>query len=875
MKTAFEGLESPYLDGELEFVIPAKELSNNLAQAIGKSPFANLTPVSNPLDEPSAAEVFETLLEQEVIGTDERTLVANALAVPNRWVCAIDLLIADPKLGKGVPLIMRDSRGTGILIGPRHVLTAKHVLAPVKVRVDNQDVEAPIASVRVSPARHGDNTSHPLGKASSKAIYRSRLHLIKQRKTVAVPDGSSRVVDLKIMWDDDYALIILDQDLSGRTHKKMNGPLGYWGQTPSQAAVRQLDPKTVQGREVTVIGYPGDRCGKEVITGSSADKERLINRCVRNRRDEWASTQWRSKGKVNVDPTTSRIEHTADTYKGESGAPICLRNGDVLDLLGVHVDQNPPGIGQPVTSNLGVLVTLHMLREICSWMNADAASQIATIKDDTLIVQPRIKEAKEALEIDKSAIRKDFEGEEEFETDESAAEERFEVTYDSPGGFSREAEGSYEFEDEPEDEDFDGETDAEVEEEQEEREAAPEWFEHEQPQKARPEIILVAGANYPKFEQSGSVWKRKRHLSAGPWRGFGLTLAEDRLKANPNLKVTLFDLLLGTRENVTLNANKEAVTTVEQSLTAPIADDYWNLLGIDLSRPDPTQVPGATLEPANKKVLTKKPQINYFDGASALFKGKSSVKLLDYLSAVSKVVSPVISITDVYAYIEGFAGSGKKSALIELHFLAHAFNIMTTNYSGGPILLNSLDNPFSPDRHPLDKDARAAKDFQKPTMDPAVFSQAFGTDAKSFIWGCNFQRGFIRQFVHQVAKNEKTLAGGGIMNISHNSDWGSDAEFRTRLGLGAELLDQECQRESRQDRADLEGHESGDVHAKACHGLRAPGSRRSSRHLCGLRRERQPATAVARSHERRPLPKRHGQFRARVALLPGPPQVRL
>lgn len=399
----------------MEFVAPAKELSNDLAHEIGESPFVNLTPAGDPLDEPSTGQVFETLFEQEVIGADERTLVANALAVPNRWVCAIDLLIADPKLGKGVPLIMRDSRGTGILIGPCHVLTAKHVLAPVKVRVDNQDVEAPIASVRVSPARHGNNTSHPLGKASSKAIYRSKPYLIKQRKTL--PDG--RVIDLPITWNDDFALIILDQDPSGRTHTRMKGPLGYWGQTPSQAAVRRLDPANVQGREVTVIGYPGDRCGKDVITGSSADKERLINRCVRNRRDEWASTQWRSQGKVNVDPTTSRIEHTADTYKGESGGPICLRNGDVLDLLGVHVDQNSPGIGQPVTSNLGVRVTRHMLREICSWMNADAGYQIATIKDDALIVQPRTKEARETLEIDTAEILKDLEDTEGLETDES------------------------------------------------------------------------------------------------------------------------------------------------------------------------------------------------------------------------------------------------------------------------------------------------------------------------------------------------------------------------------------------------------------------------------------------------------------------------
>ena len=41
MKTAFEKLASPYLDGELEFVVPAKELSTKLAHTLGESPFAS------------------------------------------------------------------------------------------------------------------------------------------------------------------------------------------------------------------------------------------------------------------------------------------------------------------------------------------------------------------------------------------------------------------------------------------------------------------------------------------------------------------------------------------------------------------------------------------------------------------------------------------------------------------------------------------------------------------------------------------------------------------------------------------------------------------------------------------------------------------
>src|SRR5262245_36627489 len=42
METASEELESPFLDGELEYAGPTNELSHSLAHAIGESPFVAL-----------------------------------------------------------------------------------------------------------------------------------------------------------------------------------------------------------------------------------------------------------------------------------------------------------------------------------------------------------------------------------------------------------------------------------------------------------------------------------------------------------------------------------------------------------------------------------------------------------------------------------------------------------------------------------------------------------------------------------------------------------------------------------------------------------------------------------------------------------------
>jgi hypothetical protein len=41
MKTSFKELESPYFEGELEFLSPADELSKTIAQAIGENPFSH------------------------------------------------------------------------------------------------------------------------------------------------------------------------------------------------------------------------------------------------------------------------------------------------------------------------------------------------------------------------------------------------------------------------------------------------------------------------------------------------------------------------------------------------------------------------------------------------------------------------------------------------------------------------------------------------------------------------------------------------------------------------------------------------------------------------------------------------------------------
>jgi monoamine oxidase len=343
-----------YMEGALQSGLSAAQQVLDLACS-GPS-------LSKPKSQMLTAE-----LGDDVIGHDDRVRVSDNFALPARWVCAIDLLVDDPKQGKGAPQIESLSRGTGILIGPSHVLTAAHVFDDASLEVDGRMRKVPVARVRVSLARNGDNTSHPLGAAYSKAVHRPPRFNV----------------------ENDYALIVLDRDLSKATHKSMKGPLGYWGQSPKVAALRVLDPAKIGDPAICVIGYPGDRCGKDIITGDdAAQMESRIRYCAQRRHDEWASTAWQSSGTANPRAGTGLMLHDADTYEGESGGPIFLRRGDTLDLLGVHGGVvNVAGGGRP-THNRGARVTSSMLNDLRDWINADAGRMWADVRDDALVFLP-------------------------------------------------------------------------------------------------------------------------------------------------------------------------------------------------------------------------------------------------------------------------------------------------------------------------------------------------------------------------------------------------------------------------------------------------------------------------------------------------------
>jgi V8-like Glu-specific endopeptidase len=436
-------LESPFLNEEY--------LADEARIAQWRVPVPGVqleSPILEAFEEGWTSGEEEQLLEQEIIGDDTRVLVKNTLDVPHRWICAIDILIDNPKWGSfGEPQFISKSRATGILIGPKYVLTASHIL-------DRQT-----KMLVISPARNESNSDgNFFGKVKAKTIRVSASPYWLYRRVS--PGSQSTEITVK-QKPDDYALIILEKALDSSTHSKMKGNLGYWGQDPAMAVVRTMDPKDIKDKQIVVIGYPGDTCGKDKFSGSKSEKESKIANCWNRKGDEWASTQWSSEGTLQVeywyrqgstqlDFNMGKVFHTADTYAGQSGAPICLKDGQQFNLIGIHTGEDNN------QRNRGVRVTRRMLWELCQWINTDAGYKMASIQNDALVVQPKgnaeAKElfdssAREAEDFSERSEWEDFaqtetgyEQIEEFETSSYPSSEALQAEYSLEAWMPSEAE---------------------------------------------------------------------------------------------------------------------------------------------------------------------------------------------------------------------------------------------------------------------------------------------------------------------------------------------------------------------------------------------------------------------------------------------------
>jgi V8-like Glu-specific endopeptidase len=279
------------------------------------------------LDDQLAYEVSEA--DYSVIGpVDDRFPIParrrrpSTLLFPTNTICLLEILDRDGSvLGTG----------TGTLIAPQVVLTAKHVLMdvqPPRCRVAREFAPALwFPAIRVTPGADLTATDRRLRRpAGTRVASSSRFR--------AHPDL-------------DYGVIILPRPFSG----------------PGRFMMLQARSRPRTATLLTIAGYPCDKP---------------------------AGTMWGHSERIPLTGVTdTHLFYTIDTCPGHSGSPIwLLGNDEIRLLLGVHtsgVPTNDPGrrcendpvlrrcrrTAAPVTpvggQNCGVRVTCDVINTIVGW----------------------------------------------------------------------------------------------------------------------------------------------------------------------------------------------------------------------------------------------------------------------------------------------------------------------------------------------------------------------------------------------------------------------------------------------------------------------------------------------------------------------------
>lgn len=295
-----------------------------------RSEMALETPLYEVFDEFEA----EATTDFEIVPTsDSRTQIADTRKIPFQWIATIIPTFRHPTTGAEIE--MKDQPGSGFLIGPRHILTAAHVLFPPDGPLAHQ---SPIR-VKVTPGHN--STSRPYGEyVSTEYFVRSEWR-----------SSGKNTFDPRY----DFAVIRLPSTI-------LKKGLKCWGEAGTNTARYPLSKTWLKGKIVNVCGYP---------------------------RDKALYTQWIGYDALaNPDATQNGtalanvFTHKADTCLGQSGSPVWWYDGKSKRyLVGIHTGHcegldgctRESGAGcLPGSSrwshNRGVLFSHEVQQQIQAWL---------------------------------------------------------------------------------------------------------------------------------------------------------------------------------------------------------------------------------------------------------------------------------------------------------------------------------------------------------------------------------------------------------------------------------------------------------------------------------------------------------------------------
>lgn len=315
-------------------------------------------------------ELLSTLIGECKAGAHGRRRVPDSTQIPFRWICSIESIFVDPDDRR--KLVTFGLAATGVLISPRHVLTAGHVLRNSITGSNDTEKVSDAIAVRVIPGINGPPVTFPLGIVAAQFRHFGGSRLEKRfRGMFRISEAWRHNEDARF----DFGLIklpLLDGEPLGELRVR-GEKMGWWGSPDfrDEAVIEPIGKSKLDGHPITLVGYPLDKQLKD--NEVRAYEQWLSSGEGRVR----GYSQWVEDNFITSGPTRETvlqfksgrvITYDACTLSGNSGSPVWIIDAKKRrNLVAVHSRGIQPADLAPYEFGAGVRLSTSVGDELREW----------------------------------------------------------------------------------------------------------------------------------------------------------------------------------------------------------------------------------------------------------------------------------------------------------------------------------------------------------------------------------------------------------------------------------------------------------------------------------------------------------------------------